>query len=269
MTLYLTAELFYEFLSFTINFLILMVSKSGTIQKNESRVKWMQVLLTLRAILILPELCLILSGLVIAWHPDLTANTEQCTGCTHNLIAAYSTFTTLVYVLKLAFILLSMDPCGCYSPGPIRYIKDARFYAHVNLEDSLCTPMNARHMLGEQHVPKVVAAQSRKSGGSWFLKGQHKDEVVKDAPLYNRRTARLWQRRLLNLTGQSTRSDSAVHDIAKIFGIVFQDNKYVLSDIVAAIILEKREQTKLMCNNECYLERKLRKVCTLLKYRYT
>ena len=126
--------------------------------------------------------------------------------------------------------------------------------------------MNARGMPGEQHVPKVVAAQSGMSGGSWFLKGRQKDEVVKDAPLYNRRTARLWQRRLMGLTGQSTRSDSTVHDIAKIFGIVFQDNKYVLSDIAAAIILEKREQKKLMCNNKCYLERELRKVCTSLQW---
>ena len=126
--LFLAGELIYQMLSFIVHLLTFMVSKTGTMQKNKFRTKWMLVLVTIRIILYIPELTLIVFGLTIAWFFTV----DQCDVHIHNLIAAFSIVVAVGFIFKIVLFCVLMEPCGCCSPGPIRYFKDARFHDQLD-----------------------------------------------------------------------------------------------------------------------------------------
>ena len=255
--LYLAGELTYQVLSFVVDLLTFMVSKTGTMQKNEFRAKWMPVLLTIRIIFYIPELALIVFGLTIAWYFTV----DQCDVHIHHLIAAFSIITTVGFIFKIVFFCVLMEPCGCCSPGPIRYIKNIKSYDRRQLDDSFLTPLEAGRTLGDstgERIPSVVAFQRRRL--STFNRHGAEDKPLKNAPVYNRETARLWQRRFLKWVGNSGSRNTAIHDVAKLFGLVLGENEYVISDLVAGLSLEREEQKSLMSGNECHLDKLLRMV---------
>ena len=259
--LYLAGELAYQVLSFIVDLFTFMVSKTGAMRKNnEFRTKWMQVLVTVRIILYIPELTLIVFGLTIAWYFTV----DQCDVHIHNLIGAFSIVAAVGFILKIVLFCVLMEPCGCCSPGPIRYIKDVKFHDQLDLDDSFRTPLEAGGTLGDaiSEVPSesVVVFQPRRQ--NTLMKRGAGDKPVKNAPVYNRETAKLWQRRFRKWVGNSGSGNTAIHDIAKLFGLVLGENEYVISDLVAGIALERQEQKSLMSGNKCHLENLLRKVHT-------
>ena len=244
-------------LSFIINLLTFMVSKTGTMQKNESRAKWMPVLLTIRIMLYIPELALIVFGLTIAWY---FTRLDQCDVHIHNLIAAFSIVVAVGFIFKIVLFCVLMEPCGCCSPGPIRYFKNIKSHDRRQLDDSFLTPLEARGTIGDStdELPSVVVFQPRRQ--HTLIRHGVEDKPVKDPPVYNRETARLWQRRILKWVGNSGSGNTAIHNVAKLFGHVFGENEYVISDLVAGLSLEREEQKSLMSGNECHLDKLLRMV---------
>ena len=254
--LYLAGELAYQVLSFIVDLLTFIVSKTGTMQKNEVRAKWMPVLLTIRIIFYIPELALIVFGLTIAWYFTV----DQCDVHIHNLIAAFSIVVAVGFIFKIVLFCVLMEPCGCCSPGPIHYIKDTESHDGGQLDDLFLTPLETGGTLGDStdKLPSVVAVQPRRRS-TLFRRGTE-DKLVKDPPVYNRETATLWQRRFQKWVGNSGRGNTAIHDVAKLFGLVLGENEYVISDLVAGLSLERQEQKSLMSGNECHLDKLLRMV---------
>jgi hypothetical protein len=252
--LYLAGELAYQVLSFIVDLLTFIVSKTGTMQKNEVRAKWMPVLLTIRIIFYIPELALIVFGLTIAWYFTV----DQCDVHIHNLIAAFSIVVAVGFIFKIVLFCVLMEPCGCCSPGPIHYIKDTESHDGGQLDDLFLTPLETGGTLGDStdKLPSVVAVQPRRRS-TLFRRGTE-DKLVKDPPVYNRETATLWQRRFQKWVGNSGRGNTAIHDVAKLFGLVLGENEYVISDLVAGLSLEREEQKSLMSGNECHLDKLLR-----------
>ena len=118
----------------------------------------------------------------------------------------------------------------------------------------------ARETLGDStgELPSVVAFQHRRQ--TTLIKRGTEDEPVRNPSVYNRETARLWQRRFQKWVGNSGRGNTAIHDVAKLFGLVLGENEFVISDLVAGLSLERQEQKSLMSGNECHLDKLLRMV---------
>ena len=255
LALYLFGELLMEFSVMTVSFLIFVVSASGTLwerfsdsrtteqkrieksgngaeldptEMNNSRVRKLRVLMCIRVVLFLPELCFSVFGLVVAFHPQL-ANQPACASShIFQLLAAYSIVTTVVTVLKMVFYLVVVDPAGCYSPRPVDYIEE-----------------------DEASYQRVTAGGRRTT----------------QQTLYNNHTAHHWQKRISLLAcgrvSGAQNGNASILEVAKLFSAIFQFPDYTVSDIATAIVLLHNEQKKSYRKTnlqECFMLRQLRKV---------
>ena len=264
-----------------INFLILFISASGTVQAqseesaerckagklfdtpgvNETRQKRLQALLKMRVALCFPEVCISVVGLVVAFHPQLS-NQPACASIhVFQLLAAYSIVTTIVAALEMIFYLIMMDPAGCCSPGPIGYVSDL---------DPVPITTEYSGRLTEQRLSVASVSleglsQQRVAGA----RGRRRSSVLPDTEyaLFNTHASRLWQNRIKSLacacgvlnSSNARNVQTSIRDVAKLFTVFFENTSYTISDIASAMVLVSNEQKELWRRGHL-LERKVRKV---------
>ena len=277
---YLLGELVLEFVEMVVNFLILFVSSSGTLQArneenvnrctagnmvdipgvNESRPKRLRVLLKARVALCFPEVCSSVVGLAVAFHPQL-ANQPACASShVSGLLAAYSIATMTVNALEIVAYLIMMDPAGCCSLGHISYVTDP---------DLVPNTAENSGRLAEQRASILSVSLE---GGFHRMIGRRRSRTVNidgEHALYNSHTSQLWHSRIRSLAcacgglrghGSNTRNiHTSVGDAAKLFAVFFENTNYTVSDVASAIMLVSNEQRELWRRGHL-LQRNVRKV---------
>ena len=262
---YLFGELLLEFFEMVVNCLILVVSASGTLQENKMRAQRIRVLLYIRVALFLPEVCFSVFGLAVAFHPKLSKQPGCAANYIFQLLEAYSIVTTAVTVLKTVFYTMFMDPLGCCSPGPIRYVSDIHYNAEA--KGSASTEVAAR---GLTRQTESTVSITMNGGVRRIIYGRSRRTTRSDSQqgLYNRRTTQLWQNRINKLAcGSLTGSlsghwnvKSSVHEVAKVLSVFFENTNYTLSDLTTATVLVIREQ-KILSRTPQRNARKVRPRC--------
>lgn len=277
---YLFGELVLEFVEMVVNYLILFISSSGTLQArneenvnrctagnmvdtpgvNDSRPKRLRALLKARVALCFPEVCSSVVGLVVAFHPQL-ANQPACASShISRLLAAYSIITMMVSVLEIVMYLMMMDPAGCCSLGRISYVSDP---------DLVPNTAENSGRLAEQRASIMSVSLE---GGFHRMVGRRRSRMVHtdaERALYNSHTSQLWHSRIRSLAcacgglhgrGSNTRNiRTSVRDAAKLFAVFFENTSYTISDVASAIMLVSNEQRELWRRGHL-LQRNVRKV---------
>ena len=275
---YLLGELLLEFSEMVVNFLILVVSSSGTLQTrnedsvnrctaghlvdipgvNDLRPKRLRTLLTCRIALCIPEVCSSVVGVVAAFHPQLAKQPACTSDRIPQLLAAYSIITVVVTALDLVLYLVMMDPAGCCTLGHIGYISDQ-------------VP-NAAENSGRIAGHRASALSVSLEGGLHHMIQRRRSRAVHldaEHELYNSHTSQLWYSRIKSLAcacgglrgrGGNTRSArTSVRDAAKLFAVFFENTSYTISDIASAVMLVSNEQRELRRKGHL-LQRNVRKV---------
>ena len=242
------------------NFLIFIVSATGTLRVNEKRSQKIRVLLYIRFFAYPLELGFSVFGLVVAFHSQLLKQPACLSNNIFQLIASYSIVTLVVSVLKMVFYLIIMDPLACCTPGSVGYVSEMKY----NVDNSA----EAKHSRGLTRQNASTASITVDEGFRRVI-GGHRSKTRRDTQhtLYNRGTTQLWHNRINKVAcggfnGPPKLLQSSVHDVAKVFAVFFEDTNYTLSDLTTAFMLVRKEQTELWKRGHL-LQRSVRKVWSM------
>ena len=217
----------------------LVVSASGTLQYSKKRTHRVQILIVLKLFSLFPELAFSIIGMIIAWSPNLdlpfTAIPEVA-----KFIGGYSVLLLLSIIFKITYHLIFIDPCGCCTIGRVGSIKlsldhnakEASQQEQPPGTEETDAPSNRRH-----------SVEFRRRGTMHFKSNR---TTIRNYPLFNTATFDLWWKRFNKLTKAPTTRHGPSYEVAKLFGIFFQETDYVVSDLATALLLVGREQRSLI-----------------------
>ena len=219
-----------------INMLLVYISGSGKLQYSRSRTLKINVLISIRVMAFLPELLFIILGYILAGRINSLEYRESlCNPSIYRYLLAYNSVIIITLILHIIFSVILLDPCGCCTFGGgglsiCNRSNEMKNIYHFDPEPNL-------QLLEQGGHNSSVTPQHSKTCSSL------KRTATNDYKLFQSEAVQLWYYRLSTLTHSHTSSvGNPITEAAKLFGTLFKDTDYVLSDLLVAVLLTRRHQ---------------------------
>ena len=219
-----------------INMLLVYISGSGKLQYSRSRTLKINVLISIRVMAFLPELLFIILGYILAGRINSLEYRESlCNPSIYRYLLAYNSVVIITLILDIIFSVIFLDPCGCCTFGGgglsiCNRSNEMKNIYHFDPEPNL-------QLLEQGGHNSSVTPQHSKTCSSL------KRTATNDYKLFQSEAVQLWYYRLSTLTHSHTSSvGNPITEAAKLFGTLFKDTDYVLSDLLVAVLLTRRHQ---------------------------
>lgn len=249
---YIFGSLLLQLLVLTVEWCMFVISKTGGIMQmhlRRSLIGW----LVIRFVLVLVEAGMSVVGGYTAWS-EVTLNEPCFRNGVHFAIIAFTVVTWVAVIVACVCFGMLLDPFSCYSPATITHVED------LMADDDIPDIANGEGYNLEARVLKVKRSVRH-------LGAKKKEYVVNESgkKLYNPNTKHLWTKSLNKVKCSCCKQEGHEHQstmetIAQDLAILFDGESYVVSDLVAALVLTMEEQQPYY---DC-LTKSLRKVSCMI-----